>query len=643
MYSNSIALPMINEKIMKKTSFIFLLLMIYTVAFSQENSGYNDTRGELPVVKNASLTYSEPFPEIPGTFTLKSVQEVCHTLEFSEGWNLFSAPLIPASPDMKEIFQVAMENGTLIKIQDDSGETLDDWGIYGNWKNTIGNLSPAKGYYLKANSAFNLQLCGNPVTYPYAIPLHEGWNIVGFPNTNAADGLKVAGQLIDRNTLQVVEDEAGNTISYSGGWQNSIGDFVPGKAYRIRLSEPDTLWIAESYEPDYELQVRSGLPNFLQKVKSGQRTTVVYFGGSITYAEGWRPQTAAWMSEYFNNNNINAVNASIGGTTSEFGAFRTEQDVLVHQPDLVLVEFAVNDSDREYASIVQSMEGIVRQIKEASSTAEICFVYTLKQSLLNNVMPDNLFTAAKAMEEVADHYAIPSINFGPEVKKRIDEGTLIFSGDTKYINGVPVFSKDGVHPYIETGHVVYTDVFKRAIKKIESSPAGSKVYPSPLRSDNLQDATMAQLSDENISLSGSWELLSSSNFPSYDQFGDRASGAMFSDTPGDNIKFRFRGTTFGLTDIIGPRSGYLEVQIDGGTPFTIKRFDPWCHYYRIHFFTVKGLSDSEHEVTITLLDADIDKQNILKDTSGITSNPEDYEGPEWYPIRLLLVGDLVTQ
>lgn len=616
---------------------MLLLLMIYTAVFSQQNIENRVSGDELQVT---SVLENKPVLQPSGIATsLQSIQEVCHTFEFQQGWNLFAVPLAPVASDLKVVFQPAIDDGTLIKIQDEEGMTLDDWGIFGDWKNTIGNLSPAKGYYLKAGSPFSIQLCGSLVSYPYAVPLHEGWNIIGFPQTNSADGLKVVEQLIDRNTLQEVEDEAGNVISYSGGWQNTIGDFVPGKGYRVRVSEPDTLWILESYEPDYELQVRSGLPNFLQKVKSGQSITVVYFGGSITYADGWRPQTAAWMRDNFNNNSINAINASIGGTTSEFGAFRAEQDVLRHQPDLVLVEFAVNDSDRDYTSIVQSMEGIVRQIKEADSSTEICFVYTLKRSLLNNVMPDNLFTAAKAMEEVAEHYAIPSINFGPEVKKRVDEGALIFKGDTKYINGVPVFSKDGVHPYIETGHVVYSEVFERAMKKIDASPAGTKVNPAPLEKNNLQHATMAELN--NINLTGSWHPLSADNFPNYNQFGDRASGAMITITPGDKMQFRFKGTTFGLTDIIGPRSGYLQIEIDGSSPMTMKRFDPWCNYYRINFFTWKGLSDTEHDVTITLIDSNIDKRSILKDPSGITSNPEDYEGPEWYPIRLLLVGDLV--
>lgn len=40
------------------------------------------------------------------------------------------------------------------------------------------------------------------------------------------------------------------------------------------------------------------------------------------------------------------VNAGIGGTGSDLGAFRMDRHVIVHEPDLVFIEFAQNDMGR---------------------------------------------------------------------------------------------------------------------------------------------------------------------------------------------------------------------------------------------------------------------------------------------------------
>ncbi len=628
-----------------------LSLFICSLGVSSAQSEFIETTEEKELQKSyvidKNVTASNWFSaDVSVNELLKSAEtssEICQTIQLTSGWNIFSAYVNPVSADMKEIFQNSIDQGNLIKIQGENGKTLEDWGIYKGWQNNIGEITPIEGYHIKLNTDENIEICGNPVNYPFAVPLKAGWNIIGYPRAAPQNGMDILQPLIDSNSLARVEDEAGKTIEYSGSWQNNIGDFMPGKGYRIYMAAADTLWIKENYENNYELQVRSGLPNFFKKVKNNESVNVVYFGGSITAAEGWRPQTADWMRSYFSNSNINDFNASIGGTTSEFGAYRLGRDVLPHSPDLVLVEFAVNDADRNYTDIIRSMEGIVRQVKNADSNTELCFVYTVKSSTLDSIPPDNLHKTVQAMEEVAEHYQIPTIHFGLEVKTRVDNEELIFKGSSTYIDGIPVFSSDGIHPYPETGHVVYTEVFKRSIRKMETSSVNPKIYPAPLREDNLVNAKMLALSK--ISLVENWEPLSTENFPEYDNFSDRASGAMFTATPGDKMHFRFKGTKFGLTDIIGPRSGYLEVVIDDSVVVTIKRFDGYCSYYRVHFFTSKELADTEHEVTITLLDADIDKRSVLNDDHKpvYDEDPSAFEGEEWYPIRLLINGDLIIE
>ena len=59
----------------------------------------------------------------------------------------------------------------------------------------------------------------------------------------------------------------------------------------------------------------------------------------------------------------------IAFTGSDLGVFRVQQDVLSKQPDLLFVEFAVNDGGAAPEQIIRCMEGIVRQTWRANSSS----------------------------------------------------------------------------------------------------------------------------------------------------------------------------------------------------------------------------------------------------------------------------------
>lgn len=117
---------------------------------------------------------------------------------------------------------------------------------------------------------------------------------------------------------------------------------------------------AEPAKAQLEIK-RDGLPNFFSKIKQGGEVKVAYFGGSITAANGWRVYTREWLSERFPNSKFTEIDAAIGGTGSDLGVYRLARDVLQYQPDLMFVEFSVNDGGATPENIWKAMEGIVRQ------------------------------------------------------------------------------------------------------------------------------------------------------------------------------------------------------------------------------------------------------------------------------------------
>jgi lysyl endopeptidase len=171
-------------------------------------------------------------------------------VKLAEGWNIFSVNHIPEKTEMAEIVRPLRDNKSLVKIQDELGNSFEDWGFFGGWKDHIGSVYPTEGYKINMSNPDSFHIFGFQVDYPYPIPLGKGWNIMGYPLNTSHNAMHILQPLIENGTLEKVQDEKGNSIenhSEISGWQNNIGDFNPGKGYKIKLALDDTLWIEEAY------------------------------------------------------------------------------------------------------------------------------------------------------------------------------------------------------------------------------------------------------------------------------------------------------------------------------------------------------------------------------------------------------------
>ncbi|MBV6639320.1 MAG: SGNH/GDSL hydrolase family protein [Cyclobacteriaceae bacterium] len=391
---------------------------------------------------------------------------------------------------------------------------------------------------------------------------------------------------------------------------------------------------------DTDFQERGGLNNLFTRLKSQDTVRVAYLGGSITAQPGWRVYSREWLDQQFSETEVVEIHAAIGGTGSPFGAFRLQDHVLRHKPDLVFVEFAVNDSNTDPETITQSMEGIVRQIWEQDPKTDICFVYTIKSDFIEIYESGNLPVSVETMEKIADHYQIPTINFGPEVLRRVNAGKLLFKGDEAAKDTIEVFSPDNVHPYTDSGHKVYHEVFVKAFSQFNSgktSKLKKHKVKKPLHSTPLVHAKMIDW--EALNNQGKLDPVRTDGHAQFDKF-TRFFESVGEGQPDDLITFSFKGRAFGFYDVIGPGSGSLIVSVDGEEQ-VYPRFDPYCTYWRISYKTIGGLSDTLHKVTIRVSDQLLDKEGILAKRNNPLEPIENYKDHNWYLARLLLDGELV--
>ena len=129
----------------------------------------------------------------------------------------------------------------------------------------------------------------------------------------------------------------------------------------------------------------------IEKTRAGKEVTLAYIGGSITQGAGATPintECYAYKSyqlfqkRFSAKNNVKFIKAGVGGTPSELGMIRFDRDVLRdgQQPDIVVIEFAVNDEgdetkgdlDRAYSYLKLCMEDA------AMCNARLRIIETLK-------------------------------------------------------------------------------------------------------------------------------------------------------------------------------------------------------------------------------------------------------------------------
>ena len=418
-----------------------------------------------------------------------------------------------------------------------------------------------------------------------------------------------------------------------------------------------------------ECTPRGGLPNFFGKLESGvPEVNIAYFGGSITCQNGYRVLSREYFASRYPGTRFNEVYAAIGGTGSDLGAYRCGHDVLSGRPDLVFVEFAVNDSGTEPAVIRRNMEGIVRQIWAADSSTDIIFVYTVTESCQKNMLDDRMERSSSVMEDIADYYSIPSVNFGAGLVPLIENGTLVMKSDSKplsrvsgselnvsaegdgTIDGLPVnaegriaFSSDGVHPFENTGHVLYERALERSWPMIMAcGKVRPHKIPSPMVEGCLDKVETVSFEDGRVNVDGEWKLNTSEDPVTSPFLG--FSDKFYTFEPGSEISFRFRGSSAALYDLLGPQSSALTVTVDGEERSNT-RFDGYCTYHRLALMGLCSSLDPEavHSVTVKVSGSAPDKRGILFDHNkpDYDANPAKYAPLHYFAGCIFVAGEIV--
>jgi len=338
-----------------------------------------------------------------------------------------------------------------------------------------------------------------------------------------------------------------------------------------------TIACAPSLAQDAPPVPQRNLVRFFNKCRAGDPVKVAYIGGSITAQNGWRPFTTKWLKEQFGDTEIEEVNAAIGGTGSLLGAFRLEKHVLQSDPDLLFVEFAVNDRGTPDDSVHATMEGIVRQAWQREKKPDVVFVYTTA---------GNLDVPTHRHQAVADAYAIPTVDFQASIQAVCQPGLIDWD----------ILAKDRVHPG-DWGHAIYAATLATFLRKQmqledEAIPPPDAL-PPPVFSDLYRTAQLVSVSEE---APDGWQSMEPAGY-----FRD---GSIMASEAGQTLELTFTGTTVGLYYEIRKDAGIVSCEIDGEL---VREVDTsWGPTYKFNrqncTIIANDLAPGEHTFTITVLD-----------------------------------------
>ncbi len=349
----------------------------------------------------------------------------------------------------------------------------------------------------------------------------------------------------------------------------------------------------------------SRLTNILDSaVKGGNVITVAAIGGSITAGSGANSSESGYAKRFFNTITeqlgikADFVNAGIGATGSAIGAYRLQSDVLDKNPDIVIVEFSVNDADQHVGfSNKEAYENIIRDcLSNGCAVIALC----LPQGASGSNLRDG---AQNDHKEIGKYYDIPVISITDALRQDFVDGTFVWQD----------FSNDTVHPN-EEGHKLIGTVITDFVRSTYSADkTAEQELPAPLTSDIFSGAVWYNNEDIRPSDYGSFDEVEDPGFYQFknnwlSEGGEDAEPMVFKLKDCKTAAIMYLVTPTGK----GFANGKAVVEVDGKTTeFELKADRETWGSWASPVLAFRSEDGNTHDVTITIHPGD-GKLSILR-------------------------------
>lgn len=317
-------------------------------------------------------------------------------------------------------------------------------------------------------------------------------------------------------------------------------------------------------------EVGTDLRTVFASASAGAPLRAVAIGGSITQAGGgW---IGDWLKKTFPASAVVMRNAGMSATGSDLGLFRIERDVIATQPDLVLIEFAVNDGGRFEDSVIWSVESCVRRLKSLPHPPAIVMLEAAQRQRPADSIPPQ--------RKVAQHYGLVSVDLNTAVRKKLKMDNLKWED----------LLSDDVHMK-DRGNAFYSEQISSVLGKFiggKADPSHRELPPQmskiPLiMNGNLSSVPLGEGWGREQSVKGWWNMF--------------FLGATSCRTGGKILEIPFRGTAVGIFYALDESYGVMYAGVDGMRPELIP-----CNNRKGYGYVILGrdLQPGEHVLRIVV-------------------------------------------
>lgn len=217
------------------------------------------------------------------------------------------------------------------------------------------------------------------------------------------------------------------------------------------------------------------LEKVIAKIKSGENVSISLIGGSITEGAGaenfsysYGEQFILALQDIYPDSAIQYYNAGLGSTGSALGMMRYERDVIDvvgTSPDLVIVEFTVNDEDDPTAG--RAYESLVHTILESENEPAVILLHSVFQ---------NTWNMQELYSPIGELYELPMVSIKDATQPAYASGNLTDE----------LFFSDIYHP-TSFGHKIMADCLVELFDRVASQDSSQEITPLPADSVNSLD------------------------------------------------------------------------------------------------------------------------------------------------------------
>ncbi|MDR3283845.1 MAG: SGNH/GDSL hydrolase family protein [Treponema sp.] len=231
------------------------------------------------------------------------------------------------------------------------------------------------------------------------------------------------------------------------------------------------------------------LQSALAKLRRGEPVSVVALGGSITTGyqasppdmSGWAGLVRTWWDTKAKETGSEIIwhNSGASGTDSAYGAIRIQDHALAYEPDVVILEFAINDQWLNPKVRRRSFEGALRQLLDGSGRAVLL--------LALNQKGDVNAGQRQEQEPIGNHYGLATLAWADWAKSAL--------WNTYFTGSESIHPNNAGHANIAQGITDYLEAVWASLPDDSALTPADPALPAPLVSSEFQHVRLISSDD----------------------------------------------------------------------------------------------------------------------------------------------------